>query len=133
MRRLLFMLIAFAQISALLTGAIAGDLHHVCQPHSICAGNSKLVGGYFTFAACSDSTTQPDTFRIISTGTGRVLGVLCDENPIIPRNLTARINDPTNAQWDRDFRGDYEVCPFTPSRPGDAVSVRREDHQSHCL
>jgi hypothetical protein len=118
MRRKLFVLIAIAQTLALSAIAIAGDIHDVCQPHAICAGNPKLTGGCFTFRGVFRLYNGNPTFRIIRIGTHRVLGVLCDEDPIIPPNLAAWINDPTNAQWDRDFRGDYEVCPFTKSKPG---------------
>jgi hypothetical protein len=90
----------------------------VCKPHAICAGNPKLVGEWFTFRGVFRLYNGNPTFRIIRTGTRRILGVLCDEDPIIPQNPAAWINDPTNAQWDRDFRSDYEACPFTNPRPG---------------
>jgi hypothetical protein len=118
MRSVLFALIAVAQLFALSAISIAGDIHDVCQPHAICAGNPKLVGGCFTFRGVFRLYNGNPTFRIIRTGTRRVLGVLCDQDPIIPASLAAWINDPTNAQWDRDFRGGYEVCPFTKSKPG---------------
>jgi hypothetical protein len=118
MRRILFVLITLGQFWSKSVNAIAGDIHDVCQPHAICAGNPKLAGQCFTFRGNFRLYNGNPTFRILRTGTGRVLGVLCDEDPIIPANLAAWINDPTNAQWDRDFRGDYEVCPFTKSKPG---------------
>jgi hypothetical protein len=118
MRRILVIMIALAQISTMGAHTFAGDIHDVCQPHAICVGNPKLTGDCFTFRGVFRLYNGNPTFRIIRTGTHRVLGVLCDEDPIIPANLAAWINDPTNAQWDRDFRGNYEVCPFTPSRPG---------------
>lgn len=118
MRRSFISLFAFAQLFVLSANAQAGDIHDVCKPHAICAGNPKLAGDCFTFRGVFRLYNGNPTFRIIRTGTRRVLGVLCDEDPIIPRNLATWISDPTNAQWDRDFRGDYEVCPFTASKPG---------------
>ena len=118
MRRTFVSLAVFAQIFALSMNATAGDIHDVCKPHAICAGNPKLAGGCFSFRGVFRLYNGNPTFRIIRTGTRRVLGVLCDEDPIIPESLAAWINDPTNAQWDRDFRGDYEVCPFSESKPG---------------
>jgi hypothetical protein len=66
----------------------------VCKPHAICAGNPKLVGEWFTFRGVFRSYNDNPTFRIIGTGTRRILGALCDEDPI-PQNLAAWINDPT--------------------------------------
>ncbi len=118
MQRIFVSVMALAQVIALCAKASAGDIHDVCKPHAVCADNPKLVGGCFTFRGVFKLYNGNPTFRIFRTGTGRILGVLCDEDPIIPPNLAPWINDPTNAQWDRDFRGDFEVCPFTKSKPG---------------
>jgi hypothetical protein len=96
----------------------AVDIHDACVPNAKCAGNPHLVGPCFTFRGSFGLWNGNPTFRISRTGTKRILGVLCDEDPIIPVNLKVWLNDPSNSQWDRDFRGDYEVCPFTPSKPG---------------
>jgi hypothetical protein len=44
--------------------------------------------------------------------------VLCDEDPIVPANLMSVLSEGLNASWNRDFIGDYEVCPFTVEKPG---------------
>jgi hypothetical protein len=115
MKTRLTLLAAILAISSL---AHAGDIHDSCVPHARCAGNPGLVGACVTFHGELRLWNGNPTYRISRTGTGRVLGVLCDEDPIIPANLSAWLNDPTNEQWDRSFRGDYEVCPFTLARPG---------------
>jgi hypothetical protein len=51
-------------------------------------------------------------------GTKRLFGVLCDEEPIVPANLRSVLSEGLNASWNRDFNGDYEVCPFTAEKPG---------------
>jgi hypothetical protein len=37
---------------------------------------------------------------------------------MIPVNLKSALSTDLNASWDRDFSGDYEVCPFAAERPG---------------
>jgi len=98
--------------------AYAGDIHDACALHAACAGNSKLVGQCFEMKGVLRLWNGNPTYRISRTGTKRIVGVLCDEDPIIPANLKEWLNDPTIAQWDRDFRGTFEVCPFTKSKPG---------------
>ncbi len=110
--------LALALILMLAHGAYAGDIHDACVPHVACAGNPKLAGSCFELQGVLRLWNGNPTYRISRNGTKRILGVLCDEDPIIPANLKEWLNDPTNAQWDREFRGTYEVCPFTKSKPG---------------
>jgi len=97
--------------------ARAADLHLVCADQR-CAGNPKLVGECFTFHGSLSPYNGNPTYRISRAGTKRVFGVLCDEDPIVPANLKSALNEDLNASWDRDFSGDYEVCPFTVTKPG---------------
>ena len=110
--------IAIALVSASTAELRAADIHDACVPHARCAGNAMLVGACFEFRGELKLWNGNPTYRISRVGTKRILGVLCDEDPIIPSNLKTWLDDPANAQWDRDFRGDYEVCPFTASRLG---------------
>ncbi|HUA35257.1 MAG TPA: hypothetical protein VMA09_16735 [Candidatus Binataceae bacterium] len=106
-------------LSLMLTnGAYAGDIHDACVPHAVCAGNPNLAGPCFELKGILRLWNGNPTYRISRTRTKRIVGVLCDEDPILPANLKQWLNDPTNAQWDRDFRGTYQVCPFTRSKPG---------------
>lgn len=110
--------IAIAILLMTPVAASAADIHDACVPHAVCAGNAHLVGSCFEIRGVLSLWNGNPTYRIALTGTKRILGVLCDEDPIIPDNLHAWLDDPTNAQWDRDFRGDFTVCPFTAARPG---------------
>ncbi len=97
--------------------ARAWDMHQDCADKR-CAGNPNLVGECFTFHGTLRPYNGNPTLRIWRVGTKRLLGVLCDEEPIIPANLRSVLSDGSNASWDRDFSGDYEVCPFTAEKPG---------------
>ena len=101
-----------------LCGSIrAGDMHQACEDKR-CAGNSNLAGECFTFRGTLRLSNGNPTFRIWRVGTKRILGVLCDEEPIVPANLKSAMREDSEASWHRDFSGDYEVCPFTASKPG---------------
>jgi hypothetical protein len=102
---------------ALSSNARAVDLHQSCADKR-CAGNSNLVGECFTFHGKLQLSNGNPTYRIWRVGTKRILGVLCDEEPIVPANLKSALINASNSSWDRDFSGDYEVCPFTEEKPG---------------
>ena len=106
-----------AMILSLCGSIPAGDMHQACEDKR-CAGNSNLAGECFTFRGTLRLSNGNPTFRIWRVGTKRVLGVLCDEEPIVPANLKSAMSEDSKASWDRDFSGDYEVCPFTASKPG---------------
>ena len=95
----------------------AGDVHEACSDKR-CAGNSNLVGECFTLRGTLRLYNGNPTYRIWRVGTKRILGVLCDEEPIVPANLESAMSEDSKASWDRDFSGDYEVCPFTAAKPG---------------
>jgi hypothetical protein len=118
MIRLVLATIAILQLMTPPMRVRAADFHEACVPHAVCAGNAHMVGSCFEFRGVLRLWNGNPTYRISRTGTTRILGVLCDEDPIIPANLRAWLDDPTNAQWDRDFRADFTVCPFTAARPG---------------
>src|SRR6266478_2521456 len=106
-----------AMILSLCGSIPAGDMHQACEDKR-CAGNSNLAGECFTFRGTLRLSNGNPTFRIWRVGTKRILGVLCDEEPIVPANLKSAMSEDSKASWDRDFSGDYEVCPFTASKPG---------------
>ena len=91
---------------------------HVDCADKRCAGNLNLVGECFTFHGRLRPYNGNPTLRIWPAGTKRLLGVLCDEDAIIPANLISVLSKGSNASWNRDFSGDYEVCPFTPEKAG---------------
>jgi hypothetical protein len=97
--------------------ARAWDMHQDCADQT-CAANPHLVGACFAFHGSLRPYNGNPTYRIWRVGTKRLLGVLCDENPIVPANLKSILSEGLNASWSRDFIGDYEVCPFTVEKPG---------------
>ena len=104
-------------VFAFSTVARAWDMHQDCADKR-CAGNSNLVGECFTFHGSLRPYNGNPTYRIWRVDTKRLYGVLCDEEPIIPANLRSVLTEGSNASWNRDFSGDYEVCPFTPEKAG---------------
>lgn len=58
------------------------------------------------------------SLRIWRIGTDRILGVLDSENEIIPDNLAKQLDGIGTEVF-----GDFEVCPFTKSRPGEMQMV----------
>ena len=98
-------------------GARAWDMHQDCADKR-CAGNSNLVGECITFHGSLRPYNGNPTYRIWRVDSKRLYGVLCDEEPIIPANLRSVLTEGSNASWNRDFSGDYEVCPFTAEKPG---------------
>ena len=95
----------------------AWDMHEDCADKR-CAANPHLVGECFTFHGSFRPYNGNPTYRIWRVGTKRLFGVLCDEAPIVPANLMSVLSEGLNASWNRDFSGDYEVCPFTAEKPG---------------
>ena len=95
----------------------AWDAHEDCSDRR-CAGNPHLVGECFRFHGSLRPYNGNPTYRIWRVGTKRIFGVLCDEDPIVPENLRSVLRDDLNASWNRDFSGDYEVCPFTSEKSG---------------
>jgi len=77
-----------------------------------CKGRSEIVAACFTVHGRLSAYNGAPTFRIWRIGTRRILGVAGGEDPVMPPSLRAQ------AGFDADLFGDYEVCPFTPERPG---------------
>ena len=103
-------------VFAFSTGARAWDMHDCADKR--CVGNPHLAAECFTIHGTLRPYNGNPTLRIWRVGTKRLLGVLCDEDPIIPANLRSVLSEGSNASWNRDFSGDYEVCPFTPEKAG---------------
>ena len=111
-------LVLVALLVMSLCGSVrAADLHEACADKR-CAGNSMVVGECFSFRGILRPYNGNPTYRILRVGTKRLLGVLCDEEPIVPANLRSALSEDLNASWHRDFSGDYEVCPFTADKLG---------------
>jgi hypothetical protein len=110
-------IVATVFLLTLCKGSRAWDIHDACGDKR-CASSPHLVGACFTFHGTLRPYNGNPTYRIWRAGTKRMVGVLCDEDPIVPANLKSALQEDLNASWERDFSGDYEVCPFTQAKPG---------------
>jgi hypothetical protein len=96
-----------------------------------CKNNIYLVGHCFRLHGRAYFSNGTPSLRIWHVGTNRILGVtsrpLADdvEYPIAPANLLNALGGFNNFVF-----GDFEVCPFTPKRPGwmQMVCVERAEN-----
>ena len=82
------------------------------QNHT-CKANPNLAGQCFRVRGRLRAYNGNPTFRIWPVGTNRLLGVTGEHpgaDPIIPEDL--------RVTFDHDLYADFEVCPFTPAKPG---------------
>lgn len=83
-----------------------------------CEEDPGIVDGCFTVHGRMQVWNGTPSLRIWRIGTDRILGVYDPENEIIPNNLARQLNGFETAVY-----GDFEVCPFTKSRPGEMQMV----------
>ena len=84
-----------------------------------CKANPKVVDQCFKIHGRVRVVNGAGTV-IWRIGTDRKLWVEDEEN--VPHNLGEAINKPGDADG-RDIFGDFEVCPFTKSKPGEMQMV----------
>jgi hypothetical protein len=77
-----------------------------------CESNTALVGPCFTIEGRALYTNGTPGFRIVRTGTRRVLGVVPSENEIVPACLAKAVT-PTS-----EVSGEFRVCPFSVEKAG---------------
>jgi hypothetical protein len=77
-----------------------------------CASNPALVGPCFTVTGRALYANGTPGFRILRSGTKRILGVLPFENEIAPSCLSKAVT-PTS-----EVTGDFVVCPFSVEEEG---------------
>jgi hypothetical protein len=78
-----------------------------------CKSNPALVGKCFTVHGRLRAYNGNPTFRIWPIGTTRIIGVTGPkpgDPPIMPENLACG--------FDCDIFADFELCPFSESKPG---------------
>jgi len=78
-----------------------------------CKGNPAVIGKCFRVRGRLRAYNGNPTFRIWPIGTKRLLGVTGarpGEEPILPKDL--------HCGFDCDVFADFEVCPFSESKPG---------------
>ena len=79
----------------------------------VCKGNPALVGRCFRVRGRLRAYNGNPTYRIWPLGTKRLLGVTGARpgaEPILPKDLACG--------FDCDVFADFEVCPFSESKPG---------------
>ena len=78
-----------------------------------CKSNPQLVAACFTVHGRLSAYNGTPSLRIWPIGTHRLLGVLKDEDPVvIPESIRNEVG------FEKDIYGDFVVCPFTQSKPG---------------
>lgn len=78
-----------------------------------CRRNPAVVGACFKIHARVFVANGTPSVRMWPVGSTRILGVLPSEREIMPDVLRKHVDHDTR------LYGDYEVCPFTPEKPGE--------------
>jgi len=79
---------------------------------SSCKDDPDLVGPCFAFRGELFVANGTPSARILRFGTRRILGVSERHRAYMPQALESRLT------FDDRVRGDFTVCPFSPSEPG---------------
>ena len=113
MRRSGLILLALSLIAADF-GAAAAQRPSRCRAHPDLVGRCRIVHGRLSVWNGTPS------LRIWIVGTNRMLGLSewrlgGTERDLLPANVQTALGEHPP---DRDVFGDFEVCPFTRSRPG---------------
>ena len=78
-----------------------------------CKSNPQLAAACFTVHGRLSAYNGTPSLRIWPIGTHRLLGILKDEDPLaLPENIRNEVG------FEKDIYGDFLVCPFTQSKPG---------------
>lgn len=78
-----------------------------------CKSNPQLIAACFTVHGRLSPYNGTPSLRIWPIGTLRLLGILKDENPLaIPESIRNEVG------FGKYVYGDFSVCPFTESKPG---------------
>ena len=78
-----------------------------------CKSNPQLVAACFTVHGRLSAYNGTPSLRIWPIDTHRLLGILKDEDPLaIPESIRNTVG------FGKDIYGDFLVCPFTKSKPG---------------
>jgi len=86
-----------------------------------CRCNPELVGACFTVHGRLSPSNGTPSLRIWIIGSKRILGVIPSEDEIVPPTLMAHLRFGTS------IYGDFTVCPFTESKPGEMQMVCIEE------
>jgi hypothetical protein len=83
-----------------------------------CKEDPNVVDACFTLRGRVFVSNGTPSLRIWRVGTDRILGVFDPENEIVPDNLAKRLDG-----YGVEVYGDFEVCPFTKSKPDEMQMV----------
>lgn len=103
-------------------GAFAGEPRQTAQtPEKPCRAQPRLVGKCFHVRGRLSLYNGAPTIRLWRAGTRRMLGVSASYAEAGYSSIPAEIE--RQLKWDVDVWGDFEVCPFTPRRPGEMQMI----------
>ncbi len=103
--------------SLLCCSALSGEI----KRSDGCKCNPKLVGACFTIHGRLSPSNGTPSLRIWIINTKRILGVIPSEDEIIPQALVEHL------RFGNNIYGDFTVCPFTESKPGEMQRVCIEE------
>ncbi|WP_150105023.1 hypothetical protein [Pseudogulbenkiania ferrooxidans] len=87
-----------------------------------CKSNPQLVAACFTVHGRLSAYNGTPGLRIWPIGPHRLLGIIKDEDPLaIPESIRNEVG------FGKDISGDFLVCPFTKSKPGQMQLVCVEE------
>ena len=92
------------------------------SPEKSCREHPQLIGKCFSVHGRLSVSNGNPSFRIRRIGTKRVLGV-SDQRFALPEYRNIPESLATQLNGENEIFGDFLVCPFTRSRPGEMQLV----------
>lgn len=86
-----------------------------------CRSQPRLAGRCFTVRGRLSLYNGSPTIRLWRSGTRRMLGVSSSYSEAGYSSIPAEMERQLN--WETELWGDFEVCPFTPRRPGEMQMI----------
>ncbi|HEX8176181.1 MAG TPA: hypothetical protein VF543_13780 [Pyrinomonadaceae bacterium] len=106
---------------ALLSGSNGQSGQPSQTPEKPCRSQPHLVGRCFTVRGRLSLYNGAPTIRLWRAGTRQMLGVSSSYAEAGYTSIPAEIERQLN--WETELWGDFEVCPFTPRRPGEMQMI----------
>jgi len=85
------------------------------DPSLGCMRNPSVVGACRWVTGRLIGTNGTPSMRLFVKGSKRVLGILPAEREIVPAALAELFGKTLDLAY---IRGEFQFCPFTPSKPG---------------
>ena len=109
-------------IVLLIAGGTASSESPATLPEKSCRQHPQLIGKCFSVRGRLSVYNGNPVFRIKRIGTRRVLGV-SDQRFALPEYRNIPEDLAKQVEGENEVRGDFLVCPFTRSRPGEMQLV----------